>query len=60
MVIELADADTGTVCRSGRVDRADFRLPLKRLLRRSPGVTILKLVGERLAPAVPPAGPSCW
>jgi hypothetical protein len=67
LVIELADEDTGTVRRSGRVVRADFRLPLKRLLHRSPGVAarvaaedltrILKLVAGKLALAEPPALP---
>ncbi len=67
VVIELSGEDTGTVRRGGRVVRADFRLPLERLLHRSPGVAariaaedltrILELVGEKLALAVPPALP---
>jgi hypothetical protein len=67
LVIELSDEDTGIVRRRGRLVRADFRLPLQRLLHRSPGVAariaaedltrILKLVGEKLALAVPPALP---
>jgi hypothetical protein len=38
LVIELTDEDTGSVRRSGRLVRADFRLPVRRLLHRPPGV----------------------
>lgn len=67
VVIELADEDTGTVRRSGRAVRADFRLQMRRLRHRSPGVAaqvaaedltrILTLVGERLKLADPPPVP---
>lgn len=67
VVVELGDEDTGVVRRGRRVVRADFRLPMRRLLHRSPGAAarvaaedvtrILTLVGERLKLAGPPPVP---